>query len=203
MPQSPQNLPAVTAGTTTPKPQQLDKQGGLLQSGLHGERYAQAYNANLFRGANPTGVQLSAALAATYVGICLSNPIASTKNLALRRVAGVIIVAPAAFLALGLITGWSAAGVVTHTTPLTPAPSFINNAAVPLGKLDSAATLVGTPVWASWLGANLATGGNANFVEDYYGGIIIPPGGYVAIGAQAAGPAAGFLGSMEWEEVAF
>lgn len=202
MPQSPQNLPAVTVGSTSPKPLQIDKQGGLLRSGLHGDNYNQAYNGNLFRGANPTPVTLSAALATTYVGLCLSNPVGSTKNLAVRNVGAVTIIAPATFLALGLIVGWIAGGVTAHTTPLTPAPSLINGVGVPLAKLDSAATLVGTPAWARWLNASLATGGQVNFNADIQGGIIIPPGGYVAIGANAAGPAAGFLGSIEWEEVA-
>lgn len=180
----------------------LGKQGDLSQSALHGEKYTQAYGGNLFTGASPSAVTLSAALATTYVGLCLSNPAANTKNLVVRRVSGVIIIAPATFLALGLVAGYAAGGITVHTTPITTlASALVGTGAAPTAKLDSACTLVGTPYWADWLQANAATGGNANFSTDIQGGLVLPPGAYVAIGANAAGPASGFLGSFEWEEV--
>ena len=79
----------------------------------------------LFMGANPSGVTTSAALATTYVGLCLSNPAGNASggkpiNLLVRRVSGVVIVAPAAVLAFNLITGYAAGGVTVHTTALTP-----------------------------------------------------------------------------------
>ena len=40
-----------------------------------------------------------------------------------------------------------------------------------------------------------------SFNLDLNGAIIIPPGGYVAIGTNVAGPASGFQGGLSWEEV--
>jgi hypothetical protein len=166
-----------------------------------GTKYAPALNKVMFSAANTAGVTLSAGLATTYVGLCLSNPAASTSNLLLRQVAGSCIVAPAAFLALGLITGFVAGGITAHTTPLTPVSSFVGDSGVPFGKADSACTLVGTPAWAQWFTSEAATGNNPLFSMDLAGGLLIPPGGYAAVGANVAGPASGFLGSMEWIEV--
>jgi hypothetical protein len=165
-----------------------------------GSKFFYSAQKALFTVSNPTPVQLSAGLATTFVGLCLSNPAASTKNLAIQRVSGMTMVAPAAFLALGLITGFVAGGITVHTTPLTPLSGFVGDSGVPVGKADSAATLVGTPAWALWFVTEAATAGNPMFNVDLAGSIIIPPGGYAAIGANVAGPAAGFLGSMEWVE---
>lgn len=188
--------------TKVPGPLGKGTGGDLWGSSLHGTKYTQAVQSNLARGANPSAVTLSAALATTYVGLCLSNPAGNTKNLVLRRVSGLCIIAPGTFLAMGVIAGYAVGGITVHTTALTPASSLIGTGTAPTGKLDSACTLVGTPVWAAWLQSNAATGGNTNFSIDLEGGIVLPPGAYAAIGANAAGPGSGFLGSMEWEEIA-
>lgn len=167
----------------------------------HMPKYELAYAQTLFRGANPSGVTLSAALATTYVGLCLSNPAASGVNLALGMVRGQLTVAPAALTWIGLILGYAAGGITAHTTPLTPVSSFAGTGPAPAAKLDSACTLVGTPAWEDWLGVTPTTTSIINFSGDYQGGLILPPGAYAAIGANIAGPASGFLASMEWEEV--
>lgn len=186
--------------------------GGLLpvlQGGAQdlfvGQRVSPLYEATYlgeeFVGANSAAVTTSAALATTYVGLCLSNPAGNTKNLVLQRVTGLLEVAPAALTAIGLIVGWSAAGVVTHTTALTPLNALLHDVAAPTtAKLDSACTIVGTPAWAKWLKVTPSATGVVDFDSDIQGGLIIPPGGYVAIGTSIAGPAAGFLGSMLWAE---
>jgi hypothetical protein len=205
----------------------LGSQADLSTSQRHGKRYWSVYGTpailnaqgavvtaaqagSNFRGSNAAGAALSAALATTYTGLCLSNPAASTVNLVLKKVSGVIIVAPAAELAIGLITGWAAGGITAHTTPVTGIVSGYVGAAAASGsvvapasqaKLDAACTLVGTPVWDRWLAAGVASTNNVNFDADVDDDLVIPPGGYVAIGANAAGPAAGFLGTFQWEEL--
>jgi hypothetical protein len=158
--------------------------------------------ANTFLGANPSGVTTSAALATTYVGLVVSNPAASGINVVLRRVSGVTIVAPAALLGFNLITGWSAAGIVTHTTALVPFSRIIGTGPTPKANLDSAATLVGTPVFTMPLAETSASAALVNFSVDLEGAVILPPGAYAAIGTTIAGPAAGFMGAFQWEEVA-
>lgn len=204
----------------------LGAQGDIAGSQRHGKRYWSIYGApantigsvttpaqsgSNFRGSNSAGATLSAALATTYVGLCLSNPAGSTVNLVVKKVTGVIIIAPAAELALGLITGWSAAGVVIHTTAInthivngyvgaaTVSGSIVGPASQ--ANLDAACTIVGTPLWDRWLSCGPASTNNVTFNEDTEDDLIVPPGGYVAVGANAAGPAAGFLGTFQWEEL--
>jgi hypothetical protein len=122
-------------------------------------------------------------------------------NLSILRVGGVINVAPAALTAFGLITGWAAGGITVHVTPLTLFGNAFLNGAASLAKLDAACTLVGTPVWSRWFGETPGTTSPLSFVEATNGSLLIPPGGYVAIGATIAGPTAGLLGSFQWEEL--
>lgn len=203
MPQGP--LP-ITIGNAAGKGQSgsYDSQTAFSVTPRHGTYYPAASSKALFCGANPSGVTTSAALATTYVGLCLSNPAASGVNLAVKRASGLVIVAPAAFLAMGLITGFVAGGITVHTTALDAniVNSFVGNTTVARAHLDSACTLVGTPLWTRWLAVNAATAGQVQFTQDIQDDLIIPPGGYLAIGTNAAGPASGFLGSLEWEELA-
>jgi hypothetical protein len=119
----------------------------------------------------------------------------------LRRVAAAFIVAPATVTGLNLITGYSAAGIVTHTTALTPFSAMIGTGPAATAKLDSAATLVGTPVYTMVLGETPTATTLPSFSVDMEGGIVLPPGAYAAIGTTIAGPSSGFMGSFEWEEV--
>lgn len=191
---------ALKAGTTVPGFAALDLLGGLSVNAL-GRNAAGAFGKKLFAGANQAGATLSNGLATTYTGLCLSNPAASGKNLYVGRVTGAFVVAPAAFIGIGLIQGFVAGGITAHTTPVTPTPVLIGDATIPVAKVDAAATLVGTPAWLKWLWASTATGGLGTFSQDQEGAIVIPPGGYIAIGTLlAAGPTAGFIGSFEWIE---
>lgn len=201
MPQGPIATNVALNPDRAAAPMQLDAQGALIQAPRHGKYFQSAISQKLFGAANPAGVTLSAALATTYVGLCLSNPAASGVNLALKRVAGILIVAPAAYTGLGLITGYAAGGVTAHTTPITTAANQFLNGAAPLAKVDAACTIVGTPRWNRWLAVSIAATGIANFAQDLDDAIVIPPGGYCAIGGNIAGPASGFLGSIEWEEL--
>lgn len=171
-----------------------------------GELHVNVGGRQLFMAANQTGVTLSAALATTYVGICLSNPAGNASgslpiNFLLRRVSGIVTVAPAALIAFNLITGYLAAGITTHTTPLAIRSGLVGTGPTGTGKVDSACTLVGTPVWAMPLSASPVTANSPGFNIDLNGAIVIPPGGYVAIGATVAGPASGFFGGISWQEV--
>ena len=181
-------------------PAQLDAEGNMPMAPGQPAYYAQANAGRMFRGGNQSGATLSAALATTYVGLCLSNPAASGKNLIVTRVTGQIIVAPAAVLALGLIEGYAAAGVVTHTTPLGINPALSGGSATSIAKLDAACTIVGTPLWTDWPWSNGLSANLGGFALDLQGSAIIEPGGYMAIGGNVAGPTAGFVGSFRWIE---
>lgn len=207
-------------------PGRVDQQSALWSSNRHGKYYASVYgtpailNASgtvktpakagaTFRGANQTSATFSVGLATTYTGLCLSNPAASTVNLSVKKIGGVVTSAVSGQLGLGFITGWLAAGITVHTTPLNT--SILNNyigAATASGSvlgpasqanLDAACTLVGTPLWSEWVAANGAANSDFSFLVDVDESFIVPPGGYIAIGATAA--QGGFYGSFFWEEL--
>jgi hypothetical protein len=202
---------------------QLDQQFALWSSNRHGKYYGATYGTaaitspataakagSTFRGSNSSSVALSAALATTYTGLCLSNPAGSTVNLVVHKVAAVVTAAPSAFVGLGLITGWAAAGVTVHTTPINT--NIVNGyvgaaasggsivAAAPAANLDAACTLVGTPAWDRWIVGNIVTANPISFYVNLDDDLIVPPGAYVAIGASAA-IGSGVFGSFSWEEL--
>jgi len=180
----------------------LDAGGNLQAVQAHGGKYNASFNNRLFFAANQAGVTTSAGLATTYAGLCLSNPAGSTVNLVPRRITLDLRVAPAALTAYGLIVGFSAAGITVHTTPLTSLQAeFLGAVVTPAGLTDAACTLVGTPAWNSFFGVTPSATGVVSFNFDIDGEIVIPPGGYMAIGSTIAGPAAGLLASIAWEEI--
>lgn len=202
MPQSPLFAATATAGGVA-KSLTVDAQGAQIVTQRHGALYSPALAGVMGYAANQSGATLSAGLATTYTGLCLSNPAASGKNLALGRVSGQINVAPAALTAFGLIVGFAAGGITVHTTPVTPKNGILSATPPALvGLADAACTLVGTPVWQDWISELTSATGSLSFTRDYSGSLIIPPGGYVAIGASIAGPTAGLLAGISWEEVA-
>lgn len=176
-------------------------QGDLLSSNMHGDLYNRAYTGALFLGANPTAVTTSVGLATTCVGLILSNPAGTGKNLILRRAGAALVVVPTAFTGFSLITGFVAGGITVHTTALTIQNPIVGGAVTAsVAKLDSAATLVGTPVYSMVLAATTSATTGAGFSTDLQGCVIIPPGGYAALGTTVASPASGFLASIMWEE---
>jgi hypothetical protein len=175
--------------------------GELIVSELQGRYYENAYRQNLFWAANQAAQAVSVALATTYTGICLSNPAGNTKNLVPLKLQYALSVAPAAIATLGIITGYASTGVTVHTTALTPASTLIGTGPAPTAKADSAATLVGTPAWSMQFSSGFtaaALPSTGATVIDLEGVFIIPPGGYLALGALTAVTG---LGAIVWAEV--
>jgi hypothetical protein len=157
----------------------------------------------------------------------LNNPAASGVNLVLKIVAAEIIAAPAGFLALGLITGTNLRSIAMGQNPLLfgfKAQFF--GGAFGAGRLDPQQALAltqrhgkyyaptyGSPAFTSTSG--LASAAHSKLAkltplierqsaidcDDDPESQPHPPGGYVAIGGNVAGPASGFLGSVMWEEL--
>lgn len=186
---------------TLATPMKADVAGAMWVAQRRGRSYAAVANGNVGVAANQAGVVTSAALATTYTGLCLSNPAGSGKNLSILNASGAFIVAPSTVTGVGLIVGYATGGITAHTTPLTPFNALIGGGNALVAKADSACTLVGTPAWARWLAETPTATTLPYFSADIDGGIIIPPGGYVALGTTIASPAAGFVGSIEWEEI--
>jgi len=188
------------------------KRHGDLYQGVYGTPTlgsVAAQSGSVFSGGNASAATLSVGLATTYTGCCLSNPAGATVpvNLVVRKV-GIAVSATSAANAFGLATGWLAAGITTHTTPITgilnnyvggatSSGSIVSPAAQ--AKLDAACTLVGTPLYSMFLGAAATSSvfGNSYDLGDAF---IVPPGGWIAI--VGTGGTTGFWGSFTWEELA-
>jgi hypothetical protein len=175
------------------------KTGEVIVSELHGRYYETALRGRSYSAANQAAQAVSVALATTYTGILLFNPLASGFNLVPNKVKFALSVAPAAIATIGLINGFSATGGVTaQTTPLTPTSNIIGSPKG-VGIALSAATIV-NPTWLFQLydGFTAAALPSPTLPVDLEGMFVIPPGGFIGIGALTAVTG---LGSISWEEV--
>lgn len=183
----------------TPAVVRMLKNGAIAAADVQGRYQEAAARGNLYYASNIAAQAVSVALATTYTGLCLSNNLGNTKWVALLGCNMALSVAPAGIASLHLISGYSATANVTHTTPVTPRSTIIGLSGAPMATVDSAAT-VSTPVYTMSLGSGFTAGalyGTTPGWIDIGGAIIIPPGGFVAIGALTA--VTGF-GSFLWEE---
>ncbi len=180
-----------------------DSDNSLLVTSTGSKHEYAVSKGNVYRAANQTATTWSVALNTTHTGLVVYNPVGSTKNLVILNASFALSVAPAAIAHVGLFTGYVGAGIVTHTTPLTPYNCLVGGSGSPLGGADAAATLVGTPVWAMpFMGGFTAAAlpSTTPSVIDVDGLIVVKPGGYCGIGALTA--VVGF-GAITWKEVDF
>jgi len=182
--------------------ERIGQQGDRMVSQLHGPLYEQALRLNMFFAANQAAQAVSVALTTTYTGLCLSNPAGNTRNLVPRQVSIGVSVHQVALSCMGILGGYAAAGVVTHTATLTRYSCMLGNGVASTGLADSQCTIVGTPlVIMPFVSTDIITTGTPNKgggIVDLGGSIIIPPGAYVAIYALTA--VTGLFG-ITWEEV--
>lgn len=182
----------------------LGPQGGTIIQEVHGSRFLANYNEHGYHAANlgAAGQTTTVALATTYTGLVLSNPIGSEVLLSLNHVdASFNIVFPAAAF-VGVFVGYDATTDVVHTTPVIAHSNKIGIGALGKANIDSAATLPVAPHVANVLGGVLASAAG-DFEHDYEGGFLIPPGGFLGIYTSTISGTNGLLGSMDWEEIRF
>jgi len=195
-----QRVGPTIGGSGTAAPFRADITGAQAVTDTHG-RYAEAARrGRMFYAASQAATTWSVALNATHTGLCVYNPPNTGYNLEILQVGFALSVAPGAISHVGLFGGFLAAGVTTHTTALVPGCTLIG-AAAGVGKADAACALPGTPVWViPFLSGFTASAlfATTPAIVDVAGSIIVPPGGYVGIGALTA--VVGF-GSVIWEEV--
>lgn len=172
---------------------------GIVQT-LHGAYFESMARGAIFSAANQGAQAVSVALATTYTGFLLYNPLGSGVMLVPNKVKFAHSVAPAAIAAIGLISGVQAAAP-TGLTALTVRSNQIGNAGAGKGLVYSAATIA-TPVWHLQLrdGFTAAALPAPTAESDLDGAIGILPGGFLAIGALTAVTG---LASMTWEEVPY
>jgi len=192
---------STSLGSGTNPNLRLDNLGGLTVSQLNPRYYEETYRRQMYTIANQSGVTTSAALTQTYVGLCLNNPTTSTVNLVLTKVGYAFTVAPAAAVAVGLMTGNGA----SITASLTPRNRFIGGVGSQ-GLASASLTLPSVPVLETVFGTVL-TGAittqstQAPTIIDLEGSLILSPGAFVSFYTSTAGGASGFFGSFQWVEV--
>ncbi len=175
-------------------------QGEAIVSQLHGRYYEQGSRGNIFSGANQAAQAVSVALATTYTGLLLYNPVGSGKVLVPLKVKWALSVAPAAIATIGLLGGFAATGGVTaFTSEIAAQSSQLGNTGNGMGRVLSQATIV-TPTWIKQLydGFTAAALPAPTLPVDLEGMLQIMPGGFLGIGALTAVTG---LGSIFWEEV--
>ena len=200
------------AGGSTP-PVRQGQLGDVIVSELHGRYYEQAYQRNMFSGVLTTGTATSAGLAASFTGLMLYNPPNSTVNVAVNKIGMSFIVAFAAGATVGIMTAQTMTPLGTFATTNTAIKNnFVGRAGVGVGQAQmySTATIAtaepGLPGIHMVFGAGL-TGAITTvpqvpgFFVDLEGGLILPPGAYMATYTSTASGAASMLASFTWEEV--
>jgi hypothetical protein len=185
--------------------ERIAPQGQMLVDSVHGSMYEASRNGTLFWAANQADVTTTVALATTYTGLCLYNPVGNNRDLIIRAINFKLIVAPAAISCLGIMGGYvSTGGVTAHTTPLVYGtaiwPCNMGSTATPTALVDSAATIV-APKFLWPLSGGFTAGAlypdSAAFI-DSQGAWVLQPGAYAAIYTLTVSHG---LGSIIWEEV--
>ena len=180
----------------------LDRQAAVVVSELQA-RYSEAMaRGQLFFAANPAAQAVSVALATTYTGLCLFNPVGSGKIIVPLKWKFALSVAPAAIATMGLISGHSATGGVTaETQTITPRSTQIGNGSSASAHVLSQATIV-TPVWSVQTqdGFTAAALPAPTLLTDLEGTFGLLPGGFMAVGALTAVTG---LGSVVWMELPY
>ena len=190
-------------GKGTTSPQTAGLSSALRVQDAHGALTDAALGGRLYTAANVAAQAVSVALATTYTGLCVSNPLGNKWRLVMLGCNYALSVAPAAIAPLFLLTGSSVSTDVTHTTPLaTPGiqSALVGGLHASTAKADSAATIP-TPTYRLSMGSGFTAGAlygtTPNWI-DLKGSLIIEPGGFICWGALTA--VTGF-GSFMWEEV--
>ncbi len=184
--------------------QQGDKYGNtLIIPG--GGRYQEAMRkGRIFSAMNIAGQVWTVGLAATYTGLCISNPFGSGKILSLLAAGFFETVAPAGIQAVSLAGGWHTTAV-THTVAVTPQNMLIGSTALPVAKADSSATLPAAPLYLMPLQTSKTSAAlsvTSVIATLDVGGIVgVKPGGYLAIVCFTIGAASGQWGGLVWEEI--
>lgn len=193
--------PQTALSSGVPSPVRLDGTGAIVGAALHGKYFESTTRGKVFCAASTAATTWSVALTATYTGLCISNPAGSAVDLVPLQVGFALSVAPVAIASIHLIGGYTAAGVVTHTTALATQSTRLDGIVSPaIAKADAAATIV-VPLYLMPLVGGFTAGalfGTSPTVVDLNGAFVIPPGGWMGIGALTA--VIGF-GSFVWEEV--
>lgn len=176
--------------------------GAQISTAAHGDYLSAALAKRVYLASTQAGQTTTVGAATTYVGIVLSNPIGNLFNLSVLQIAATEVAVPAAVNGFFYGIGYNGVTQVTHTTPLTPASTFVGVGPTPTGKVDSSATLPTAPTFAGVLGSTASATTNPGLLfAEVRGALVVPPGGYVMTLTSVASQTTSFWGSILWEEI--
>ena len=201
---------ATSLGVGTVASLRGGNQGDLIVGQSHGRHYEPTYRGQRFGGASQAVLATAtiAGLNASITGApVLYNPAGSGVNLVIDAVGVAFVLTPAAPLAYGLASGWSATAPTGTFTSMKVTNKLLGSAVLPQGQLvtSAAITLPTTPIVNTVLGVfgtgAVTTVGNQQGYYDLAGRLVLSPGGYVNFWTSAILLASSLLFSIEWEEV--
>lgn len=189
----------------------MGRMGELIVSEFHARSYEATARGGRF-GAAMQAVLATATIAglnASITGVSLiSNPLNSGIYVSVERVGLGIVLAPAAPLAFGIATGYSATPIAGTLTALVPKSKLIGSVATPkaLAYASAALTLpvagtVDTVLGQIDTGA-VTTVTSVPAVYELGGSIVLAPGGFAYLWTSAVLLASAHIMSWDWEEVA-
>jgi hypothetical protein len=174
--------------------------GDGIFSELHPRYFEQMRSGRKWHVANQAAQAVSVALATTYTGLLLYNPVNSGKVIVPTKVKFALSVAQVAASTIGLLEGFAATGgVTTGTTPIATRSNQIGNASTAVALAYSAATIT-TPVYSVQFYDAFTAGafGAPQPPVDLEGILGLLPGAFLGIAALTAVTGLGFF---SWEEV--
>lgn len=182
----------------------MGKGGEQMASELRPRYFEDVYRGNTFYVASQAVATSTVGLATTYTGLCLSNPIASQKNLVLISASMMqSVIQSVQVEAYGLAFGFNKTTNVTHTAAVTTQSALIGSGITSVGLADSSATLPTAPVYGCFAtNTATATQNSPGDWIDLGGQIILTPGAYVCWVTPSQASVAGLWFSFVWSEVA-
>lgn len=192
---------AANGGDGSPLPIRQGHTGDIIAS-----EFMPRYTELMLRGqsfsvANQAAQAVSAALATSYTGLMLYNPIGSGVILIPLNWKFALSVAPAAISTIGLLNG-SPTAVPSVVTEIQAQCNQIGNASRSTGRVFTAATLVSAPTWLKHAldGAAAAAFPAVTPPIEADGKFGVLPGSFIAIGALTAVTG---LGHISWAEIPY
>lgn len=174
--------------------------GDIIVTELHGRYFEQMRSNRMFSAATQAAGATSVALATTYSGILLYNPVNSNKLLVPNKVKFALSAAPAALSSVGLLGGFAATGGVTaQTVKLTVQSNQIGNSGIGVGVALSSATITTPSYIAHMFDSNPATALSSPVpLIDLEGVFGLLPGAFIGISTLTTLTGYGFI---SWEEI--
>jgi hypothetical protein len=180
----------------------IGPQGGTVTQPIHGQLFLGAYNEHAFHASNTgaAGQTTTVALATTYTGLVLSNPVGSNVLLSVNEVHAAFNIVFTAAAFIGVFVGYHASTDVVHTTPVTAHSDKVGTGGTGKANCDSAATLPIAPHINTVFGEVVASEADS-FEHTFSGGVLLPAGAFMGIYTSTASGTNGLLGSIDWEEI--